>query len=212
MTFCLYEVENLVKNKNYKELELYLENNKEYSYSFLNFLKFMRDEYNIEYLDTIINNYENTNLNKIETVSRKDFRYREDVKEICNNKCVVTGKFLCNEVAHIQEFKDCEYDNDRYCKFNGFYLQDNIHKLWDKYEYLVIDYCNQDQEIFFKINVDKLNIEDNKEEKIKELLEKCFILETEYKNKSLEEIRIHVKINKEYFKEYRYYINKRNNN
>jgi hypothetical protein len=118
---------------------------------------------------------------------------------------------LCNEVAHIQEFKDCEYDNDRYCKFNGIYLKQYIHTIWDKEKLIVIDYCNDNNEIYFRINVDKLNKEKEIELKLNEIIKECSIPVNEYKNKSLEDIKIPININKYYFKEYKYYINKRNN-
>lgn len=214
MTYRLYEVEQFVKNKKYKELELYLKEYKTYSYSFLEFLQFIKHQNNISNeLDIVINNFlDYDNLNKKDTVIRADSKYKEDVKALFNYKCGVTNTLLCNEVAHIQEFKDCKYDNDRYCKFNGIYLQDNIHKLWDKYELIVIDYNNNDKEIFFKINVNKLNKETNNIEILKEILNKCSIQEIENKYKYLEDIKIPININKEYFNEYKYYINKRNNN
>lgn len=208
--FSLLKVEKLVNEHKYNELNQYLQNNKEYSYSFINFLKFMRIEYDINNLDIIINNFLNESdiINK-ESVNRKDKYYKEEVKKLCNNRCVVTNKILNIEVAHIFEFKDCKYDSDKYSKFNGLYLKDSIHKLWDKYNYLIIDYCNETENIFFKININKINNETYKIDILKEILDECLISENELTN--ITDLKIPININKIYYKYYKNYINKRNN-
>jgi hypothetical protein len=214
MTYKLLKVETYIKKELYQDLEKYLQKYKKFSYSFLEYIKFIRDEHNDKNLDTIINNFNYNELNKTETPIRNDDTYRENVKKICNNRCVVTDNLLCNEVAHILEFKDCDCDNDRYCKFNGIFIKQYIHTLWDKEKLIIINFCDKEKKIFFKINVDKLNKEENANEKLNEIIRECSIPETEYKNKSLEEIRIPVNINEEnlknHFNEYKNYINRRN--
>jgi hypothetical protein len=212
MTYKLVKVEELVDNKDYNKLEVYLNKYKDYSYSFIDYLKFMRDEYDILRLDNIINNFLlKSEEDKTEKIIRKDAKYKNNVKELCNNICIVTGNTLCNEVAHIHEFKDCDYDDDKYCKFNGLYLQNNIHELWDKYKLLKAEYCIETKDIYFIINKEILYNDGDNIETLKEILRKCNYQYTgDYSNITLEDIKIPININKDYFNYYKYYIDKRN--
>jgi len=215
MPYILNEIETLIDNNNYTDLEHYIHKNKENSDCIIALLEFKKDNRNSFYLDNIINiinkYLSDSELNKSDKTNRKDVRYKADVKALCNNKCVVTNKILCNEVAHIQEFNKCEYDNDKYSKFNGLYLTSYIHKLWDTCHLVIIDYSNDTEDIFFKINIEELNKRTNKAEVLKEISEECLIIDTEYNNITLEELKIPININKINFKNYKYYINKRNN-
>jgi len=209
MNFKLLKVEELINCKDYNKLELYLLNNKDYSYSFMSFLIFMRNEYNNNYIDNIILNFNlKTKLDLKYNKIRYDIKYKSDVKELFNNECVVTKTILINEVAHILEFKDCKFEHDKYNKFNGLYINKNLHYLWDN-NLLILDYCLKTKQIYFKINIEKLNNKINKDKKIIEILYYCMIKDYDINN--IQFLHILLNINKKYFDNYKYYIDLRNN-
>lgn len=229
MTYKLHNVEKLVKNKDYNKIRLYMKQYSNYSYSFITYLTFMKNKYHIIELEDIINDFfsNNNTINKKNSIIRNDYTYKEDVKTLFNNKCGVTGDNLCNEVAHIFEFKDCNYDVDKYDKCNGIYLKDSIHNLWDN-NYLLINYCKQRKIIYFTININKLYDELNNNlykttiiNYVNEIFRTCGIYNTitELNNSEhtinhelIKNIEIPININKDYFENYKYYINKRYNN
>jgi predicted restriction endonuclease len=70
---------------------------------------------------------------------RQDTKFRESVRNMYDNKCMITGMdvVIC-DVAHILEYSKCMTVNERYDIYNGLLLSKNMHALFDKY-YFSID-------------------------------------------------------------------------
>lgn len=226
--YILENIQEYINNNEYDKLLLFMNNNRVYSYSFIEYINYVINKTNNIQLSNVISKYlndtkdnkDNNDNNEEIKQKRKDANYKNNVIQLCEYKCVVTGKVLNCEVAHIYEFKDCEYDCEKYDKFNGLYLKGDIHKLWDN-KYLIIDYDNTNKNIFFRINTDNINLQDNSSIKIKEILKDCNIIfddENESYTASdntimldkIKELKITININTDYFNYYKNYINKRN--
>lgn len=220
--YILEKIQDYINNNDYNTLLIFMNNNRMYSYSFMEYIYYVLKKTNNIRLSNVINTFLNNDKDNNEEIKqkRKDANYKNNVMQLCEYKCVVTGKVLNCEVAHIYEFKDCEYNCDKYDKFNGLYLKGDIHKLWDN-KYLIIDYDNNNRTIYFRINTDNINLQDNFSIKIKEILKDCNILfddenvsytasDNTIMLDKIKELKIKININTEHFNYYKNYINKRN--
>ena len=92
-------------------------------YSYLNYL----DKNNIQ-----------SNDKKMEFKEiRKDYNYKQNVKNIYNEKCIITGTDMdeCS-ICHIKPL--CEsLDDEKYDFNNGIILSESLHRLFDKYLFTI---------------------------------------------------------------------------
>lgn len=83
--------------------------------------------------------------------NRSDDEFRHDVSKLYNGCCIVTGKNICIEIAHIKPFNKCNID-EKYDVANGIPLSRDIHGYYDN-GYLK----------FIKINENQVKISFSKE-------------------------------------------------
>lgn len=69
---------------------------------------------------------------------RQDTKFRENVRNMYNNKCIITDMdiVIC-DVAHILEYSKCKTVNEKYDMYNGLLFSKNMHALFDKYYFSI---------------------------------------------------------------------------
>lgn len=159
------------------------------------------------YETLLISLFSEDEINKIkikQTISRNDYTFKKELKQLYNI-CQVTGCHIsCCDVAHILEFKDCTTNVDRYNKYNGLLLKGDIHRFWDLgYIKLNFDNTNNDNcSIFFTINKEKINHQLDNHNLLFNVIDELKL--------SDENAKCYLYFHKEYFNDYKYYIARRN--
>lgn len=87
--------------------------------------------------------------------NRDDENFRERVRNMYNNKCIITGvNVIICDVAHILEYSKCKTVNEKYDPYNGLLFSKNMHALFDKYYFSI-----EPNTYKIKLNRNKENID-----------------------------------------------------
>lgn len=125
-------------------------------YSYLDYLE--RDDINIE--------TKKLKFNEI----RKDYEFKNLVKKIYNEKCVITNVDMdeCS-ICHIKPLYESN-DDEKYDYNNGIILSESLHRLYDKYLFTIHP---EIYEIIISESIKNKNLSINKYNGIKLMLNPC---------------------------------------